>query len=231
MGVPMKIGNEMVTRKSNAKNGKWTIKELEAIKPEWLGDTISDGEGLFGEVRVNKNGVKVSFKYGFKWKGKKVWHYCGIFPDADLPRIREERNNARELIKQGIDPRAKKVTDRILNAEAQDEIQAREAKRKAENLSLLDMFNVWIENGVKRKDNNKSIIERFNNYIIPAIGSVEIRKLDEHHLSRIYKQIVADGKHTTAFELSKEVKQMLTWAEKRKPWRSLMNEGNPADLV
>jgi integrase len=64
-----------------------------------------------------------------------------------------------------------------------------------------------------------------------VIGSVEIRKLDEHHLSKIYKKIVADGKSTTAFELSKEVKQMLTWAEKRKPWRSLMAEGNPADLV
>jgi len=231
MGVPMKIGNTMATRKSTSKNGKWTIKELEAIIPEWVGDTISDGEGLVGEVRVNKNGVKVSFKYGFKLNGKKVWHYCGIFPDADLIKIREERNNARELIKQGIDPRVKKVTDRILNAEAQEAISTRDAKRKAESLVLIDMFNVWIENGVKRKDNNKSIIERFKNYIIPAIGSVEIRKLDEHHLSKIYKQIVADGKPTTAFELSKEVKQMLTWAEKRKPWRSLMAEGNPADLV
>ena len=231
MGVPIEIGNEMTTRKSVSRNGKWTVKELEAIKPEWMGDSISDGEGLVGEVRVNKNGVKVSFKYGFKLHGKKVWHYCGIFPDAELTKIREERNNARELVKKGIDPRVKKITDKILNAEAHEEINARDAQRKADSLTVKDMFDVWVAEGVKRKDANKYIIQTFNKYIIPAIGSVEIRKLDDQHLSRIYKKIVADGKCPTAFELSKDVKQMLTWAEKRKPWRSLMVEGNPAELV
>jgi hypothetical protein len=35
----------------------------------------------------------------------------------------------------------------------------------------------------------------------------------------------------TAVELSKDIGQMLRWAEKRKPWRGLLIEGNPADLV
>ena len=30
----------------SGKGSKWTIKELVAIKPEWKGDTLSDGEGL-----------------------------------------------------------------------------------------------------------------------------------------------------------------------------------------
>ena len=37
------------------KGKKWTIKELNSIPAEWKGHSISDGEGLSGEVRVSKN--------------------------------------------------------------------------------------------------------------------------------------------------------------------------------
>lgn len=222
----------MPTRKSAAKNGKWTVKELESIKADWKGESISDGDGLFGEVRVNPNGeVKISFRYGLKLNGKKVWHYCGMFPDTDLTKIREERNNARTLVKAGIDPRVKKVTDKILKAEEQAEINAREAQRKADSLTVKDMIDDWLELGVKRKDDNKSIIQSLQKYILPEIGDIEVRKLTENHLIKIYKPIIAKDKGPTALELSKTVKQMLSWAEKRNPWRRLLIDGNPAELV
>ena len=34
-----------------------------------------------------------------------------------------------------------------------------------------------------------------------------------------------------AIRVRNDVAQMLDWAEKRQPWRKLMQEGNPADLV
>ena len=222
----------MATRKSVSKNGKWTVKELEVISPSWKGDYISDGDGLVGEVRVGKsNEVKIPFRYGFKWEGKKVWHYCGMFPDAELGKIRAERNLARELVKKGGDPRAKKIADKILHSEMHAEINARDAKRKAESLTVKNMFDIWVAEGVKRQDGNKYINQTFNKYVITAIGSIEVKELDEQHLSRIYKKLVSDGICATALELSKDVKQMMAWCEKRKPWRSLMIEGNPADLV
>ncbi len=217
---------------ANKKTNKWTIYELNAIPVEWKGDKLNDGGGLRGEVFVNsKNIVSVKFKYGFTSNGKQAAFYCGTYPLITLDKIRENRDKARDLVKHGIDPRIKKIADEIESREAITETLTREEKRKAESLSVKDMFDVWISEGVKRKNDNKYIIQTFNKYIIPAIGSVEIRKLEDHHLSKIYKQIVSDGKCTTAFELSKDVKQMMTWCEKRKPWRSLMVEGNPSDLV
>lgn len=214
------------------KGNKWTIKELEAIPISWKGDTLSDGDGLSGDVRFSPDGeLLISFRYAFKWLGKVSWFFCGSYPANDLSDIRLARDSARELVKQGVDPRVKKVANKIENREATEAIVAREEKRKAENLTVKDMFDAWVADGVKRKDNNKYIIQTFNKYIIPAIGLVEIRKLDDQHLSKIYKQIVSDGKYATAFELSKDVKQMMTWCEKRKPWRSLMIEGNPSELV
>lgn len=222
-----------MTRYPKAGKGrKWTIKELEAIAFDWKGDTLSDGDGLSGQVRFNSlGGLLIPFRYAFKWDGKVNWFYCGSFPSSDLSSIRQARDVARDLIKQGIDPRANKLANKIESRNNVIETIAREEKRKSEALTIENLFKVWVVDGVRRKDGNKYIIQTFNKYIIPSIGAIEIRKVDEQHLAKIYKKIVADGKNTTAFELSKDVKQMLTWAEKRKPWRSLMAEGNPAQLV
>jgi integrase len=43
--------------------------------------------------------------------------------------------------------------------------------------------------------------------------------------------IIATGKVATAVELSKDIGQMLRWAEKRKPWRALLIDCNPDELV
>ena len=63
------------------------------------------------------------------------------------------------------------------------------------------------------------------------LGEIEVRHLTEHHLRKVYRAIIADGKTPTAVELSKDIGQMLRWAEKRKPWRGLLIDGNPSELV
>ena len=217
---------------AKGKGAKWTIKELDAIKPNWKGDVLSDGDGLSGEVRFNaKNELLISFRYAFKLNGKVCWYYCGSYPAIDLSEIRKNRESAQALIKLGIDPRLKKITDKIDEREKLETKLALESKRIAESLTVQDMFDVWIEDGVKRADLNKSIIQSFSKYILPVLGNTEVRLTSERNLIDIYKTIIKDGKLATAFELSKDVKQMFTWAEKRKPWRALMVDGNPANLV
>jgi len=79
------------------KGRKWTIKELAAIDATWRGDTISDGHGLSGEVRVASDGaITIRFKYAYKSEGKGSWHQCGTWPVRALEAIRAERE-ARSL--------------------------------------------------------------------------------------------------------------------------------------
>lgn len=216
----------------SGKGNKWTIAELKAIGPECKGETLSDGGGLNGEVMVLSGGtVSIKFKYSFRLGDKTPRFYCGTFPSTDLVDIRNKRDKARDLVKQGLDPRVNKIAERIESRNAVQAVLAKEEKRVAEELTIADMFDVWVTDGVNRKDSNKYIRQTFIKYIIPAIGSIQVRKLEYQDLLKIYKKLVADGKSTTAFELSKDFKQMMTWAEKRKPWRLLMVEGNPAGLV
>ena len=214
----------------SGKGSKWTIKELVAIKPEWKGDTLSDGEGLSGEVRYSGS-VSIHFRYAFKWVNKVAWQYCGAYPTNDMTVIREERNKARDLVKAGIDPRANK---KVVKIEAQaaivDVIRADEQKR-ASALTFQDLHTAWLKDGVNRSDSNKYIMQSFQRHALPTLGTIEVRNLTENNLRSVYRAIITAGKTPTAIELSKDIGQMLRWAEKRKPWRALLIDGNPAELV
>ena len=214
----------------SGKGSKWTIKELVAIKPEWKGDTLSDGEGLSGEVRYSGS-VSIHFRYAFKWVNKVAWQYCGAYPTNDMTVIREERNKARDLVKAGIDPRANK---KVVKIEAQaaivDVIRADEQKR-ASALTFQDLHTAWLKDGVNRSDSNKYIMQSFQRHALPTLGTIEVRNLTENNLRGVYRAIITAGKTPTAIELSKDIGQMLRWAEKRKPWRALLIDGNPAELV
>lgn len=214
----------------SGKGSKWTIKELAAIKPEWKGDTLSDGEGLSGEVRFSGS-VSIHFRYAFKWADKVAWHYCGAYPANDMTTIREERDKARALVKAGIDPRANKKVVKIEAQAAIVEVIRADEQKRTEALTFNDLYKVWIKDGVNRSDGNKYITQSFCKHAIPVLGNIEVRHLSENHLRDVYRAIIAAGKTATAVELSKDIGQMLRWAEKRKPWRALLIDGNPAELV
>ena len=213
------------------RGGKWTIKELDAVKVEWKGDTLSDGGGLSGEVRVNSENVSIVFRSAFKLQGKVTWHYCGTYPTRDMAAIREERDKARNLIKSGIDPRSNKVAAKIrAQAVVSDTLRAEEQKR-ASALTFQDLHKAWLKDGVNRSDGNKYIMQSFQRHALPTLGTIEVRNLSENNLRNVYRAIITAGKTPTAIELSKDIGQMLRWAEKRKPWRALLIDGNPAELV
>ena len=233
MGLPMRIQlkGDMTRYPRGKKGSKWTIKELDAVKTEWKGDTLNDSGGLSGEVRVNSGSVSIVFRCAFKWQGKVTWHYCGTYPTVDMAVIRAERDKARELVKSGIDPRANKIAAKIdAQAVVEATIKADEQKR-TKSLTFNDLYKSWIKDGVNRSDGNKYITQSFGKHAIPVMGNIEVHLLSENHLRALYRKIIASGKTPTAVELSKDIGQMSRWAEKRKPWRALLIDGNPTELV
>jgi hypothetical protein len=114
--------------------------------------------------------VSIAFRYGCKWQGTKVWHYCGTYPTNDMTVIRDERNKARDLVKAGIDPRAnKKVVKIDAQAAIVEAIRANEQKR-TEALTFNDLYMAWIKDDVNRSDGNKYITQSFGKYAIPVLA-------------------------------------------------------------
>lgn len=95
------------------KGFRWTVKELEAIGPDWSGDTLADGDGLQGEVRNAGKSIIVSWRYAFKWDGSTKRYYCGSWPALTLEGIRQARDEARVWVKSGVNPIDQKLAKKV----------------------------------------------------------------------------------------------------------------------
>jgi len=211
---------------------KLTQRTLEAIRPDQAGTTVRDEGGLLGRVRVKTTGgVTVSFYYRYRFDGKSRDQSCGTWPADSLSAIRTARDAARSKVAAGIDPGADK---KVARHEQQQAIAAKlveiEVARVGE-LTVEDMFDAWIKDGVRRKDGNAQLIRLFGAYVIPVIGAIGVKVLTEHEIRTAIRSQVDRGVNRTAVILYSSLVQMFAWAQKRQPWRKLMIDGNPMDLI
>ena len=131
----------------------------------------------------------------------------------------------------GINPSEEKKAKRIENRNAIQTTIAEAARQAAENLTVADLFNDWLKDGVARQDGNAELTRRFTKDVLPVIGKKPLRQLSEKDLTSMLRAVRERGLNRSVVSLFADVRQMLGWAEKRQPWRSLMIDGNPASLV
>jgi len=213
------------------KGKKWNVKQLQSIPISWSGDSISDGGGLNGEIKVSKSGkVSISFKYTYRFEGKIKKYYCGTFPNISLESIREKRNQAKKSVREKVDP---KYYQELLESENKEKLRSlieAEKAKKISSLTVSSLFDEWVKNGVHRKNENATLKSMFKNNLLPLIGNIALKDLTEGELTKALQEI-ASVKRTSAFEQYKDFRQMLRWAEKREPWRKLLIENNVAELI
>lgn len=210
---------------------KLTAKQLEALTSADDGKTLREDGGLVAKVRAGVRGVTVLFRYEFKLDGAKRDHRLGSWPKKSLAQIRAERDEVRATVTKGINPTTARKAAKI---EAQAAIAATiaEAERQAAaNKTVADLFEEWMQDGVSRQDGNAELRRSFTKDVLPLIGKKPLRNLTEKDLLAVLRSIKVRGLNRTVVIRNNDIGQMLRWAEKRKPWRGLMADGNPADLV
>lgn len=210
---------------------KITVKQLEALTAADDGKTLREEGGLTAKVRAGVRGVTALFRYEFKMGGAKRDQRLGSWPKKTLAQIRAERDEVRASVTKGIEPATARKAAKI---EAQAAVAATiaEAERQAaENKTVADLFEEWMRDGVSRQDGNAELRRSFSKDVLPAIGDKPLRTITEKDLLTLLRSIKARGLNRTVVIRSKDIGQMLRWAEKRKPWRNLMVDGNPADLI
>lgn len=229
------------TRYPRAGKGlQWTIKELQALTPSDAGYTLNDGGSLSGDVHLMKNGeISIRWRFSYKWNKKVRRFSCGTYPAKSMAEIRKVRDKARALVQEGLDPReaikAKKIQKQT---EIKETITLAE-QQKIEALTFLDLFEAWAANGVARQDGNAELRRAFEKDILPVLGKIKINKLTEADLLKTYRRIKRRSSSSdpqrslnrTLERLHADVTQMMSWADKRQPWRQLLVHGNPAKLV
>lgn len=123
----------------------------------------SDEKGLY--VLIKKNGSKLFYmKYRFNGKEKKL--SFGPYPEVTLKKAREQRDDARALLRQGIDPSAHK-----------------KAKKAAHKLNSQNSFQSialeWFE--TKQADKTpgyqKRVLRALEHDLFPYIGNTPINEV------------------------------------------------------
>lgn len=210
---------------------KITIKELEALTIHDVGRVIREDGNLAGRVSARKDGVSVSFIYRYRWGDKHKDYSCGTWPRKSLSDIRKARNQARALIDEQINPNEHKKTVKT-QAYAATRAEAEQAKTAREQaLTVQDLAKAWLLDGVARKDGNAELQRRFKKDLFPALGKTEVRSVSEHEIRALIRTIFSRGAPRQAISFFADLAQMFSWARKRQPWRALLVEGDPMELV
>lgn len=219
--------------------GKLTVRGIENAKPKEKAYKLMDGDGL--QLRVAIDGAKTWLvRYVIKgterqYRLPKLYRDIGGAGFYSLQDARDEASKIRALARQGVDYQIK------LEQEQQSEGQKRQAEIKrlsdqaeterAENLTVEDLFNAWLADGVRRKDGNLELKRSFKADVLLQVGSKPIKDLSEHDLRGVLRALVGRGVNRAAVVMRNNLTQMFTWAEKRQPWRKLLINGDPMDLI
>jgi len=219
--------------------GKLTVRAIENAKAKSKAYKLMDGSGL--QLRIATDGKKTWLvRYMVngverQYRLPKLYRDSGAPGFTSLQGAREEAAQIRALARQGIDypvqlEKECRAHDQQQQVEMQRLLEQAEAQRR-DNLSVRDLFDAWITDGVRRKDGNTELKRSFNADALPRIGHIPVRQLTEHEVRAMLRVMVERGVNRAAVILRNNLTQMFAWAEKRQPWRKLLADGNPMDLI
>ena len=98
-----------------------TDTAIRNAKPQEKPYKLTDQQGLY--LLVNEVGKY--FRFDYRFGGKRKTLSLGVYPDVRLKEAREEHENARKLLRNGVDPfQHKKQIKNMLSAQATNNFEA-----------------------------------------------------------------------------------------------------------
>jgi integrase len=168
--------------------------KVRAAKPGEKAYKLYDGRGLF--LFVTPTGGRL-WRLKYRMRGREKLISLGAYPDVGLKRAREKRDEARELIADGIDPSA-----------------VRQERRSA----LLETFEAvaqeWLELQTKSlAPETISILgARLKSALYPYLGSKPVAEITAQELLGALRRIEARGRHETAHRVRALAGRVLRYA-------------------
>lgn len=175
-------------------------KKIENAKPRDTDYKLTDGGSLY--LLVKKNGTK-AWRMNYRFNGKQVTLALGVFPDVPLATARKRRDEAREMLADGKDPRIAKNADKDEPTSPTFEAVAKEWHRGTMG------HPEW-----KEITRNK-ILREMENHIFPVIGSQPIDTLKTRHLLPMLIQMTEQGIGATTGRVKTTMASIFRYAVQR----------------
>ncbi|MFQ1055622.1 integrase domain-containing protein [Gilliamella apicola] len=178
-----------------------TDTQIKAAKPRDKDYSLFDGGGMYLLIKANNSKIW-RFKYTRPYTKKGALISFGSYPEVSLQQARKLRDEARELIKQGIDPQEHKAE---LEQRKQDEISSTFKK------VATDWFKVKSGKGLT-ESTLKRTWESLELHIFPYIGNKSIFKLKAKDFIQAMAPLRANGKLETIKRLCQRVNEIMFYA-------------------
>lgn len=178
------------------KNAKVKIEDGKPID-----STLSDGNGLY--LLIKANGARIwRFNYYRPISKVRALVSFGSYPEITLQQARKLRDEARELIKQGIDPQEYKAE--------QEERKQDELNNTFEKVSS-DWFKLKSGKGLT-ESTLKRTWESLVLHLFPYVGNKPINKLRARDFITALDPLRANGKLETIKRLCQRINEIMYYA-------------------
>lgn len=167
-------------------------------RPKDKAYTLADALGL--TLYVAPNGVK-SWHFRFTWLGKQARISFGTYPDVGLKEARARRDEAREQVASGIDPREARK-------EAQRELEGAHGK------TFRRVYEEWLafRRGSLSEGTLKGIRIAMDNDVLPMLGKQQIAAIKRADVIALIRKIEGRGALTSSVKTRQWMGQVFKYA-------------------
>ena len=171
---------------------------IRGLKAEARARKHFDGGGLF--LFIPTSGSKL-WRMAYRFEGKSKLLSFGSYPALSLREAREQRDEAKKLLAQGIDPAAHKREEHKASLTAQRD-------------SFQNIAREWHEVRLAEfsEKHRGTVMYRLETYIFPGIGTKHIARLDTPDILAVVKPLEQKGLHETSRRLLQIINQVFRYA-------------------
>lgn len=168
---------------------------VDKVKPTGAaaGDKHTDGAGLYLLVKANAKATSKYWRMDYRFDGKRKTLALGVYPAVSLAKARKRRDEARELLEDGVDPARAKIEKKQANASS--------AKNTFESVARTWLAKTAPNRAASTQEKNTAWLER---NVFPEIGSLPIATIKPSDVLAALQKIEARG----AVESAHKIKQL-----------------------
>ena len=177
-----------------------TDTEIKRAKPKEKEYTLADGGGLL--LRVTTTGRKTwFFNYSHPYTKKRNKISLGAYPTVSLANARKEREAAKVLLSENIDPKSHRDSQK----------RARAAEH---SITLLNVYEQWLTVWSNDKDETtvKKAIRHMELYALPKLGGYPLKEITAPLVIEILRPLEKQNKNETLSRVRIKLNQIMNFA-------------------
>lgn len=176
-------------------------------KPKEKPYKLADGGGLY--LLVNTDGGKY-WRMKYRFGGKEKTLAFGKYPDISLGQARKQRQEAKALLQQGIDPGENKKAQKAARNKKAQKAARKEAAANSFEVVTREWYLKFSPNWTK--EHGERIMRRFERDIFPSFGEKPISEVTAPDLLSALRGIESRGRLETAHRARGNCSQVFRYA-------------------